>query len=299
MLPLFSCIFLATQYFCATTAMAQATLIKDGTGRTLVYGEIQEDLADVAYSGDEYFKYDVFWSGRIKIGELFLQLIASEQCPDCFEIDASITSRGSIIDALYPIEDRHVTTIRGSERLPFHCEIWQKQGRNYTAHKTIVYNQQDFSLFKTKSGNDGEFFQFDGKVHNEFSAFFASRVMDLQKEKPIVVPTFGDEKRVEVVVVTLAEDLLQNTLLGDVRTLKVSPVLTFSGLYDKKGDTVIWYTSDECRVPVQIQSKLVIGSLTATLVEYDNPLCERYADFSTSFSLPSSTLATQTSADPR
>jgi len=52
--------------------------------------------------------------------------------------------------------------------------------------------------------------------------------------------------------------------------------MTFKGLYDKKGDTVIWYTDDECRVPVLITSKIVIGSLTARLAAYDNSACTRY-----------------------
>ncbi len=262
--------------FSAVQAMARENPILKQNNHAVVYGTIDQDLAEVAYSGDEYFKYDVFWSGRIKIGELTLQLMASDTCSGCYTIDAGITSKGSVIDALYPIEDRHLTLVRGRERLPYSCEIWQKQGRNYSAHKNIVYDQENFRLFKQKTGNEGESFSFDGVVHNEFSAFFASRVMDLRTDRPIIVPTFGDDDRVEVVVVTLAEDVLKNTLLGDVQTLKVAPVLTFSGLYDKKGDTVIWYTSDECRIPVRIQSKLVIGSLTAALVEYDNPLCDRY-----------------------
>jgi len=52
--------------------------------------------------------------------------------------------------------------------------------------------------------------------------------------------------------------------------------MTFKGLYDKKGDTVIWYTDDECRVPVLINSKIVIGSLTATLAVYQNSACTLY-----------------------
>jgi hypothetical protein len=102
--------------------------------------------------------------------------------------------------------------------------------------------------------------------------------MDLQVGKPIIVPTFGDDARNEVVVVTYKEEVVEDTLLGSVNTLKVSPILTFSGLYDKKGDTVIWYTADDCRVPVRIQSKIVFGSLTATLSDFSNPYCSRYSN---------------------
>jgi hypothetical protein len=56
----------------------------------------------------------------------------------------------------------------------------------------------------------------------------------------------------------------------------VMPVMKFKGLYDKDGDTVIWLTDDACRVPVKINAKIAIGSLTATLDGYSNSACERY-----------------------
>ena len=43
-----------------------------------------------------------------------------------------------------------------------------------------------------------------------------------------------------------------------------------------RGDTVIWYTDDDCRVPVRINSKIIIGSLTAELTAYENPACTLY-----------------------
>ena len=52
-------------------------------------------------------------------------------------------------------------------------------------------------------------------------------------------------------------------------------IMKFKGLYDKDGDTVIWFTDDECRVPVKINSKILIGSLTAELIEYRNSACMR------------------------
>jgi hypothetical protein len=47
----------------------------------------------------------------------------------------------------------------------------------------------------------------------------------------------------------------------------------FKGLYEKSGDTVLWLTDDRCRVPVEIHSKIAIGSLVAELVEYTNSAC--------------------------
>ncbi len=91
-----------------------------------------------------------------------------------------------------------------------------------------------------------------------------------------IVPTFADHRKVEVVVNTVAKKQLEKTLIGSVSATEVMPILTFEGLYEKKGDTVIWYTNDECRVPVLINSKIKIGSLTAELVVYENSACPLY-----------------------
>jgi hypothetical protein len=87
-----------------------------------------------------------------------------------------------------------------------------------------------------------------------------------------VVPTFADKKRNEVRVALLQREK-KETLFGVKETLKVQPKMQFKGLYDKSGDTILWLTDDTCRVPVEIHSKIVVGSLVAELVEYTNPAC--------------------------
>ncbi len=255
----------------------------DLAAKTIGAGQVQPGiinpfLAKICYMGDERFQFDVHWSGGIKIGEIYLEISKSEQCEDCFEISSRITSKGGVVHHLYPIEDVHTTIVSGDERLPIYGEIWQKQGRNYTAHKIIHYDQQNHIIVKQKEGDPAKSFQVDGVVHNEFSSFFSSRIMNLEAGKPISVATFGDDKRHEVIVVTEENGIIKKSLFGKVKTLKVSPILTFSGLYDKKGDTIIWYTDDECRVPVLIKSKIKIGTLTASLAQYQNPACGRYSN---------------------
>jgi len=100
--------------------------------------------------------------------------------------------------------------------------------------------------------------------------------MDFSTGAPFIVPTFADKKRVEVAVYPRGVTQIKNTIIGDVSAVEIMPVMKFKGLYDKKGDTVIWYTNDKCRVPVKINSKIIIGSLTAKLIEFENSSCDIY-----------------------
>ena len=239
------------------------------------FGRIDPKIARIAYSGEEKFIYDISWTGGIKIGELQLEVEKVPNRHDTYEIVAKVTTDNGMFHYLYPVKDTHVTIVTGDERLPVHYEIWQKEGRSYTAHRVITYDQQEGKVIYTKDGDPTREFSISGTTYNEFSSFFGSRVMPLEVGKPFKVPTFAYDKRNEVVVETMRKTHLEDTVIGPVDTVEVMPILTFTGLYDKRGDTVIWYTNDECRVPVLINSKIVIGSLTSTLVSYSNPACKK------------------------
>lgn len=240
------------------------------------YGVIDPTLLPIGYSGREVLHYDVSWTGGIKIGELHLEVNRLEGTADEFEIRATVTTKNGAVDLIYPIKDLHVTKVRGPKRLPYHYEIWQKEGYRYRAHRVLRYDQEGGEIVYMKNNKLEGVFKIDGETNNEFSSFFNSRLMDFPVGGGFIVPTFADKKRVEVMVNAISEQLLEETLLGAVRTVEIMPVMTFKGLYDKRGDTVIWYTNDECRVPVLINSKIIIGSLTAELAAYDNPACSRY-----------------------
>ncbi len=276
--PALTAVFLCTLFLSSSSYAADKVI--DSEKNKLPTGMINPELAAISYAGTETLLYDVSWTGGIKIGEALFTVVKDKSCSECYEIHAKIGTTGGLFHKLYPVEDRQVTRVRGAQRYPYYCEMWQKQGRSYRAHKVITYDQDTFTLTKRKDGESLHVFELSGIIHNEFSAFFASRVMDMEMDHPFLVPTFGDDERKEVIVKVFDYDILENTLFGKVRTKKVSPLLNFSGLYDKTGDTIVWYTDDNCRVPVQAQSKLVIGSLTATLVAYENEKCPKYPSIS-------------------
>ncbi len=245
--------------------------------KQLSYGVIDPQLLKTAYSDGERMRYDVTWTGGVKIGELTLEIRRIKgQETATHQVKAVISTENGAIHGIYPVRDVHVTTVLGHERLPSRYEVRQKEGYNYEAHRLTRYNQESGRIAYRKNDNPDEVSWVKTPIHNEFSAFLSSRVMPFTVGGAFLVPTFADKKRNEVKVQVMARETLAKTVLGQVETMKVTPVLEFKGLYDKSGDTVIWYTDDACRVPVQINSRLKIGSLTMLLVSYENEKCPQY-----------------------
>jgi hypothetical protein len=247
--------------------------------RDIPYGSIDPALAKIAYSGTEKMLYEVAYTGGVKLGDLLLEIRPIPGTEDGFELYALITTEDTFFDAVYPIHDVHVTRVNGEERLPYFYEVWQKEGFSYEAHRQTRYDQTAGQIRYQKDAGQPVEYDISGPTHNEFSSFFSSRLMQFDIGNSFLIPTFADKRRVDVEVKILGKYHLKNTALGPVETVEVSPILKFKGLYDKRGDTTIWYTNDECRVPVKITSKIAIGSITSTLKSYDNPACTRYTQF--------------------
>jgi hypothetical protein len=223
--------------------------------------------------GQEQLVYKVSWSGGIKIGDLRMDVTKTGENDNRFELKVNVKDSG-LFHLIYPVNDSFTTIVDGVKRLPISYEVIQKEGKSYTARRHTDYDQQNGRILYKKNDLEPELFEVEGEVHNEFSSFFVTRLLHLDSDHPVVVPTFADGSRHKVVVRTGKPLRFKKTLLGDVNVLPVTPLMKFKGLYDKEGDTTIWLTDDECRIPVRINSKILVGSLTAELVSYSNPLCK-------------------------
>lgn len=229
-------------------------------------------ILDTVFSGKEVLHYSISWSGGIKIGDLEL-VVSRVVNGDGYKIQARVSDYG-LFRLFYPVDDSFTTLVRGPLKLPYRYEVLQREGHgDRNTRRLTTYDQKHFQVSYQKNSQPVKTFTLSGTAYNEFSSFFITRALNFQGQENIV-PTFVDEKRHEVAVALLGREK-KNSLFGEVDTLKVMPKMDFKGLYDKDGDTVFWLTDDNCRVPIAINSKIMIGSLTADLVSYTNPACHR------------------------
>ena len=227
----------------------------------------EEALLQTAYAGGETLRYTVSWLG-IKAGELVMQVSKVDDSQEKFVIAITARSAG-MLEVFYPIEDHFRTIVQGRMRLPSRHEMQQKEGRRINS-KLTLYNQEKFRVSYRKNDEPADIYQLEGPMQNEFSSFFFMRALSFTGDAPMIVPTFADKKRHEVVV-SLEGKEEQESILGKNNTIKVQPRLKFKGQYEKMGNPLVWLTDDIWRIPIKIKAKIVIGSLTAELVEYSGP----------------------------
>lgn len=224
------------------------------------------------YSGKEKLHFSISWSGGIKIGDLYMSVVPAGS-GDGLAITARVTDYG-IFKLFYPVDDTFTTLVRGREKLPYRYEVHQQEGRGMDVRRLTLYDQEKFTAVYQKNSQPRSEHAMGGSAYNEFSSFFITRCLQLDSKVQQIVPTFVDKKRHKVAVQVFAPEE-QPTIFGTIKTIKVMPRMHFKGLYDKEGDTVFWLSNDFCRIPVRIESKILIGSLVAELVDYSNAACRK------------------------
>ncbi|MDA8164591.1 MAG: DUF3108 domain-containing protein [Desulfobacteraceae bacterium] len=227
--------------------------------------EPEAPLLATTYAGDEYLKYDISWMGLIKAGELVMEIKPLDAAKERFLVKVTAKSAG-LLAFFYPVRDYFEIVVQGRERLPVRMTMEQNEGSRQ-GRRITVYNQKGGEVTYSKDGRPPEIFPVTGPVHNEFTSFLIMRALPLRAGESVTVPTFADRKRHEVKVL-VEQGAASESVLGQVETMKVEPQLNFAGLYQKVGNPEIWLTADQNRIPIRIEAKIKIGSLTAELSEY-------------------------------
>ncbi|ABL00421.1 DUF3108 domain-containing protein [Pelobacter propionicus] len=107
--------------------------------------------------------------------------------------------------------------------------------------------------------------QIPPQTHDLLSGFFHLRMIPLQVGESRFIEIFDCEKTWNTEVQVLRREEI-STPLGRFRTIVIKPLLKTPGIFNRSGDMFIWLTDDDRRIPVQMKSKVRLGSVTAILV---------------------------------
>jgi hypothetical protein len=100
------------------------------------------------------------------------------------------------------------------------------------------------------------------------SAFFYFRTFPLDKNTPILLNIFDNDKFATIEVKILREETIETSEEKENSALLVKPELTTEGLFRRKGDIFIWLSNDQRKIPLKVETKVPVGKITAILKEY-------------------------------
>ncbi len=167
-------------------------------------------------------------------------------------------------DFFFEVRDRYETYLDSAGIFPWKFEQHIKEGkfkRDYTA----LFDQKNHKA-KTDEGD----FDIPAYVHDIMSAFYYARTIDYSGFKVgqrVNLRNFFKGKTNPLDIKYLGKQKI-TVDAGTFNCIIVEPMVREGGLFKSEGRILIWLSDDERKIPVKVNTKVIIGSIDAELKEY-------------------------------
>jgi hypothetical protein len=104
------------------------------------------------------------------------------------------------------------------------------------------------------------------------SAFYYARTIDFSKAKEgDIFPINGylDDEILSLNIKYLGKEKIKSKV-GWINCIKFRPMLAEGRVFKEQEDMTIWVSDDKNRIPVRVQTNILVGSIKMDLVSYEN-----------------------------
>ena len=217
----------------------------------------------------EKLTYDLTWTG-IKAGEAALELQDNGEFIDII----SRANSSKWVSVFYHVEDLIVSTLKKNNEndrkfpgLPYRYRVKLKEGK-HRRDKEVIFDQSAKKItYINHLKKEEAIFDMKGFLLDPLSSFYYVRKLPLEVGQSVYVDVFDNKKIYQIEVQILKKESIK-TPLGSFSTILIKPIMKTEGIFDRKGDILIWLTDDEKRIPVQLKTKIAVGHINAILVSY-------------------------------
>ncbi|NJD54895.1 MAG: DUF3108 domain-containing protein [Nitrospirae bacterium] len=219
-----------------------------------------------AFAIPERLVYDLTWTG-VKAGTATLEV-----ANDMDTIRMISTARSANwVSVFYTVEDRVETILaKGKSAIfiaqPRNYRMKIREGRHRRDKEVIYDHARKKATFIDHLDNDRKEFAINEHTFDPLSVLYYVRTLKLDVGRSVYMELFDSRKLWNVEVQVLRKERI-SSILGEVDTVVIKPLLKSEGIFNRKGDMLIWLTDDQKKIPVRMQTKVAVGSITATLVD--------------------------------
>lgn len=217
--------------------------------------------AKVPWKIGEYFQFSIDWSG-LNGGNALMQ-VQNMQTVDGRRAWRVVTKAesNSFVSKFYKVRDRAETFIDAESLYTRRFEKHLREG-TYKKDLSVRFDQKARKAIY----DNGRSFEVPPRVHDVLSAFYYVRTRPLPEGGMVSIPTHDNEKSYDMVVKVIRRERIE-VPAGKFDCVLVEPVLKSEGIFKSKGQMFVWLSDDERRIPVQVKSKVPIGSISVTLTD--------------------------------
>jgi hypothetical protein len=212
----------------------------------------------------EKLYFELYWLG-IYVGNATFEAVHSNG-------ELKITSQAHstpFVSTFYKVEDYAESRI--VDGAPVHFRIKQHEGK-YRSNKETIFDQngKKITYFNHLKETKEEHPMEGSALWDVISGFYYLRTHALETGKTISLKVFDSNKFLTAEVTVMGRERIEDTNQKVIDTVIVKPVLNSDGLFKNKGTILVWFTDDEHRIPVKMETEVPVGKVIAKLMSRES-----------------------------
>ncbi|MBN2226243.1 MAG: DUF3108 domain-containing protein [candidate division Zixibacteria bacterium] len=250
--------FMAGLYYLhisGTTAVAQtdSTMFDEGINRFVVNN---------AFGVGEKLTFDIGY-GFINAGFATMEVADVIEYNDrpCYLLRSTANSN-KFFSTFYRVEDVVESVVDARGLYSWYFEKNLKEG-SYRSTRAYGFDQENrLTVY------DGDTIEVAPFVQDALSVLYYTRTCDLKVGSSVYIDNFTDGENYAMEVRVLREETVK-VKAGRFDCIVVEPLLRTSGIFKHEGKLTVWLTNDRLKMPVLMKSKVLVGSISAELTDYE------------------------------
>ena len=206
----------------------------------------------------EMLDYTLYWGG-VEVGSAKFQVSRDDKGLKIL----SIVLSNELVSTFYKVENI-IQSALNSEGYPLYYKLKLNQGKRTRDREVFFDYKNELVRSIDKERNKERTYKMTKKYHDPLSGLFELRRRDIAVGTTEVIPFFDKKRFYEAHVEVLRKERIE-TDYSQFDTIVVHPRLKSEGIFTSKSDILIWLTDDEEKIPVKIEAKIKIGTITAYL----------------------------------
>lgn len=174
----------------------------------------------------------------------------------------------------FKVRDRYETYMDAQGVFPW-MFIRRVDEGGFTINQDYTFKQHEEKV----STNEGKTFDVPFGIHDMLSSFYYARTLNLEGAKigqEFQMQMFIDNEIYPFKIKYLGDETIK-TRKGKFKCHIIRPIVMEGRIWKQEEDLTVWVTADKNKIPVEIKTKIAVGSIKATLVDWEglaNPISQ-------------------------
>jgi hypothetical protein len=176
------------------------------------------------------------------------------------------TARSSpVVTKFYRVDNRVESQIDVDRLLPEHMKFHRHEGKR-TNDFDYTFHHEAGTVTAVKDGTT-EVLPIEPSTQDAVSCLYLVRsALPMTPGATMVMHVHHDKKNYKLEVRVEQVENIKGPW-GTLQAARILVVMPFQGIFLNQGNLRVWMTTDERRIPLRMKAKVIIGSITADLVD--------------------------------